>query len=256
MTFRLRAALIALSFGSLTARAQMPNAGPPAVGVVRAEPQAITEVSEFVGRIQALSRVALLARVTAFLEQRKFVEGSEVKKGDPLYVLEQPPFQADLASKQASVQQNQAQLQNAKLTYDRANSLLKTPAGQQSALDNARATMLSDAAQVQAAEAQARQSAINLSYTSISAPIDGKIGRTTIDVGNVVSPGSGTLATIVSQDPMYVVFPISLRTALDLRQRYADKGGFSAVVIKLRLPDGREYGPTGTLDFVDNTVSA
>jgi membrane fusion protein (multidrug efflux system) len=73
--------------------------------------------------------------------------------------------------------------------------------------------------------------------------------------GNVVSPSSGTLATIVSQDPMYVVFPISLRTDLELRDRYADKGGFSAVVIKLRLPNGKIYGHDGTLNFVDNTVS-
>ena len=101
-----------------------------------------------------------------------------------------------------------------------------------------------------------RQSQINLDYTQIRAPISGKIGRTTLTVGNVVSPGSGVLATIVSQDPMYVVFPISVRTGLELRERYADKGGFNAVVIRIRLPDGRMYGQTGKLDFVDNTVSA
>ncbi len=256
MTFRLpAAALTALLLAIGVAGAQMPKAGPPGVGVVRAEPQPITESSEFVGRIQAPQRVALVARVTAFLEQQNFVEGSEVKKGDLLYVLEQPPFQADLAAKQAAVQQAQAQLQNAKLTYDRAASLLRTPAGQQSAVDTARATLLSDAAQVQSAEAQQRQSAINLSYTEIHAPIEGKIGRTSVTPGNVVSPGSGTLTRIVSQDPMYVVFPISLRTNLDLRHRYADKGGLKAVVVKLRLPDGRTYGQIGTLDFVDNTVS-
>ena len=71
-----------------------------------------------------------------------------------------------------------------------------------------------------------------------------------------MSPSSGVLATIVSQDPMYVVFPISVRTGLELRERYADKGGFNAVVIRIRLPDGRMYGQTGKLDFVDNTVSA
>ena len=98
----LLAALIGLSFDQ--ARAQS-HSGPPAVGVVRAEMRPITETSEFVGRIQSMDRVALVARVTAFLEQRLFTEGAEVNKGDLLYVLEQPPFQADLAAKQATVQQ-------------------------------------------------------------------------------------------------------------------------------------------------------
>jgi len=240
--------------GLLTARAQFPG-GPPAVGVVRATMQPITETSEFVGRIQAVNRVALVARVTAFLEQQRFTEGAEVKQGDLLYVLEQPPFQADLAAKQATVQQLQANLTNATIAYNRAVSLLRTPAGQQSTVDDSRATMLADAAQVQNAEAQVETSKINLGYTEISAPISGKIGRTAVTIGNVVSPNSGTLTTIVSQDPMYVVFPIAVRTALELRQRYSDKGGFNAVQIRIRLPDGRLYGQTGKLDFVDNTVS-
>jgi len=238
------------------ALAQLPgHGGPPSVGVARAEKQPITETSEFVGRIAAINRVALVARVTAFLEQRKFVEGSEVKRGDLLYVLEQPPFQADLEAKQAAVQEAQAQVVNATLAYQRAEKLLKTPAGQQSIVDSAKATMLSDAAQVLAAQAQERQSEINLGYTEIHAPIDGKIGRTAVTIGNVVSPSSGILTTIVSQDPMYVVFPVPTRTALELRQRYAAKGGLKAVKIRLRLPDGRLYGQTGALDFIDNTVS-
>jgi len=236
--------------------AQMPgHGGPPSVGVVRAEKQPITETSEFVGRIAAINRVALVARVTAFLEQQNFVEGSEVKRGDLLYVLEQPPFQADLEAKKAAVQQAEAQTVNATLAYQRAEQLLKTPAGQQSLVDAAKATMLSDAAQVLAAQAQEKQSEINLGYTEIHAPIDGKIGRTAVTIGNVVSPSSGILTTIVSQDPMYVVFPVPTRTALDLRQRYADRGGLKAVKIRLRLPDGRLYGQTGALDFIDNTVS-
>jgi membrane fusion protein (multidrug efflux system) len=256
MRSRLPACLLAALLGLNLAHAQAPGGAPPAVGVVRAEMQPITETSEFVGRIQATDRVALVARVTAFLEQRLFTEGAEVNKGDLLYVLEQPPFQADLAAKQATVQQLQANLVNATIAYNRAVSLLHTPAGQQSTVDDTRATMLADAAQVQNADAQVRTSQINLDYTEIHAPIAGKIGRTAVTIGNVVSPSSGTLATIVSQDPMYVVFPISVRTGLELRQRYVDKGGFNAVVIKIRLPDGRMYGQTGKLDFVDNTIAA
>ncbi len=234
--------------------AQAPG-GPPAVGVVRVQQQPVTETSEFVGRIQAIDRVNLIARVTAFLDQRRFAEGSEVKQGDLLYVLEQAPFQADLAAKQAAVQEAQARLQNAAITLSRASTLLHTPAGQQSVVDDARAAMLSDAAQVLAAQAQQKQSAINLGYTEIHAPISGKIGRTTVTVGNVVSPSSGTLASIVSQDPMHVVFPVSVRAMLDLRHRTAGKGGFGAVVIRIRLPDGTLDDQTGTLNFEDNTVA-
>ena len=98
---------------------------------------------------------------------------------------------------------------------------------------------------VASAEAQLRASQINLDYTEIKAPVAGKITRTALTVGNVVTPSSGTLATIVSQDPMYVVFPVSDRAAIDLRNRYADKGGLNAVRIKVRLPDGTAYRARG-----------
>jgi membrane fusion protein, multidrug efflux system len=239
---------------SAGAEAQLASGGPPAVGVVRAERQQMTQTDEFIGRIQAIGRVALVARVSAFLEQQLFVEGSEVKKGDLLYRLEQPPFQAQVQANQATVEQLQAQHRNAELTLWRAQTLLKTPAGNQSTVDSALASERALAAQIAGAQAQLRQAEINLGYTEIRAPIDGKISRTEITEGNVVSPTSGTLATIVSQDPMYVLFSIAQRTGLDLRNRYAKKGGFSAVVIKLRLPDGRIYEQNGTLDYGSPTV--
>jgi membrane fusion protein, multidrug efflux system len=236
-------------------RAQPAESGPPAVGVVEAIKRPITETSEFLGRIEAVNRVNVVARVTAFLEKRLFEEGAEIKTGDELYRLERGPFEADLASKQAVVAQLQATLENAKLTTDRARTLLSGPAGQQSTYDAALANQRSLEAQVQAAQAQVQSSQINLDYTDIRSPIDGKIGRTAVTEGNVVGPGSGVLTTIVSQDPMYVLFPVSVRAGLELRERYATRGGFSAVVIKLRLPDGRLYGQTGQLNFVDNTVA-
>ena len=101
---------------SVGADAQPTSRGPPPVGVVRAERQQITQVDEFIGRIQAVGRVALVARVTAFLEKQLFVEGSEVKKGDLLYRLEQPPFQAQVEANKATVAQLQAQHRNAELT--------------------------------------------------------------------------------------------------------------------------------------------
>ena len=230
-------------------------AGPPAVGVIEATRRPITETAEFLGRIEAINRVNVVARVTAFLERRLFNEGAEIKKGDELYRLERGPFEADLESKQAQVAQLQATLENAKLTTERARTLLGGPAGQQSTYDAALANQRSLEAQVQAAQAQVEASKINLDYTVINSPIDGKIGRTAVTEGNVVGPSSGVLTTIVSQDPMYVTFPVPLRQALELRERYGPQGGIEAVVIRLRLPDGRMYDQSGKLNFVDNTIA-
>jgi membrane fusion protein (multidrug efflux system) len=238
-----------------TANAQGGPAGPPAVGVMAAVKRPITESNEFLGRIEATDRVNVVARVTAFLEKRNFVEGAEVKSGDLLYELERGPFDADLKSKQAQVAQLQATLVNAKLTTDRARTLLGGPAGQQSTYDAALANQQSLEAQIQAAEAQVDLSKINLDYTQIRSPIDGKIGRTVVTPGNVVTPSSGTLTTIVSQDPMYVTFPVPVREGLVLRDRYATRGGFKAVVIRLRLTDGRIYDQVGQLNFLNNTIA-
>ena len=246
----------AIALGATPATWAQPAAsGPPAVGVVEAVKRPITETSEFLGRIEAVNRVNVVARVSAFLEKRLFNEGDEIKKGDELYRLERGPFEADLASKKALVAQLQATLENAKLTTDRARTLLGGPAGQQSTYDAAIANQRSLEAQVQSAQAQVQSSQINLDYTDIRSPIDGKIGRTAVTEGNVVGPGSGVLTTIVSQDPMYVIFPVSVRQGLELRERYATRGGFDAVVIKVRLPDGRLYDQTGKLNFVDNTIA-
>src|SRR3984893_1079133 len=237
------------------ARAQPAPSGPPAVGIVEAAKRPVTESSEFLGRVEAVNRLNVVARVTAFLEKRLFAEGNEIKAGDELYRLERGPCEADLASKKAQVAQLQATLENAKLTPERARILLSGPAGQQSTYDAAIANQRSLEAQVQSAQAQVQSSQINLDYTDIRSPIDGNIRPTAVTEGNVVSPGSGVLTTIVSQDPMYVIFPVSVRQGLELRERYATRGGFEAVVIKIRLPDGRLYDQTGKLNFVDNTIA-
>ncbi|HEY4040811.1 MAG TPA: efflux RND transporter periplasmic adaptor subunit [Rhodopila sp.] len=237
------------------AHAQMPS-GPPSVGVVRAQQTAITETSEFIGRVQAIDRVALTARVTAFIDQRLFTEGVEVKQGDLLYRLERAPFEAAVQQQEAAVADTSARLANANIQLSRAQSLLATPAGQRSNVDDAVANQRSLAAQVLSAQAQLRAAQINLDYTEIHAAVAGKISRTNITVGNVVSPSSGPLATIVSQDPMYVLFPVASRALTELQKRYANRGGTNAVVVKLRLPDGTMYEHSGKIDYVDPTVSS
>jgi membrane fusion protein (multidrug efflux system) len=248
---RLILALVFLVSGS--AMAQQPGGAPPAVGVVAASRQPVTQSTEYIARIQATNRVNLVARVSANLDEVLFTEGTEVKKGDLLYRLEQGPFRADVQAKEALVAQFKAQLKNAQAVLDRTEQLLKTPAGQKAAYDAASAAEQALKAQILGAEAQLQQARINLDYTEIKAPIDGKIGRTAVTAGNYVSNSTGTLVSIVSQDPMYVLFPVPTRTVMDLQRRAA--GRSSALVIRIRLPDGSLYDQTGRLDFVDNSVT-
>ena len=247
--------LAVLALTSLPALAQAPGGPPPAVGVVTVEAATITETSEFVGRVQAVERVSITARVTAFLEKRLFTEGTEVRAGDVLYKLERGPFEAETSRQEAAVADTSARLANATIQLNRAEALLQTAAGHRSTVDDAIMAQRSQAAQVAAAQAILRQARINLDYTDIKAPIAGQISRSAISPGNVVTPASGPLATIVSQDPMYVTFPVAARVLSDLRARYAGKGGLDAVRVRLKLPDGRAYGQTGRIDYVDPTVS-
>jgi membrane fusion protein, multidrug efflux system len=249
--------VLLLGFGadSFAAEAQPAAASAPAVGVVRAARQQITETQEFIARVQAVDKVSLVARVSAFLEKRAFVEGSEIKKGDLLYQLEQPPYQAQVDAAKANVDQLDAQYRNAQTALERARVLYQQSAGSASNLDAAEASERGLAAQIDGAKAQLRSAQINLDYTEIRAPIDGRITSTAVTEGNLVSPTTGVLATIVSQDPMYVVYQTSVRNALELRSRYGPRGGFSAVVIKVRLPDGRIYSQAGKLAYVAPTVA-
>jgi membrane fusion protein (multidrug efflux system) len=239
--------------GAAPGVAQQPGGPPPAVGVVAATRQPTVQSSEYTGRILATNRVNVVARVSAYLEQVLFTEGAEVTEGDLLYRLDQRPYEADEQAKEAAVAQFKAQLKNAQAVSGRSKALQGTPAYQPSAVDIAVANEEALKAQVLGAEGQLQQAEINLAYSQIRAPISGKIGRTAVTVGNFVGPGSGVLCTIVSQDPMYVVFPVSTRMVLDLQRRSAQKAG--VLVIRLRLPDGRMYAQTGRLDFVDNTVA-
>jgi membrane fusion protein (multidrug efflux system) len=248
------ASLAFFTFGT-SATAQPLLSGPPPVGVITAQHQPMTESYEFNGRIEAINSVNVVARVSAFLEQQLFAEGTDVKKGDLLYVLEQPPYQAAVDVQKATIAQAQAQLDNAKTELWRKQQLVEKNAGTQQAVDSAEATQRTQAAQLQAGQAQLEIAQINLGYTEIRSPIDGRIGRSSVTVGNVLGPNSGVLTTVVSQDPMYVLFPVPTRRAIELREEYAQTGGFDAVKVRLRLPDGRVYDQTGKLDFINNAIA-
>ncbi|GGF71750.1 hemolysin D [Azorhizobium oxalatiphilum] len=248
--------LVAAAFGTSLPPAMAQDAPPPAVGVQRVESRPFTESTEYLGRVQATEQVQIQPRLTAFLTKRMFTEGAEVKKGDLLYVLEQGPFQAVREAREAAVKEAEAQLRNAALTLERAEQLLKTSSGTQASFDNAQATKLAQEAVVLSAKAQLRQAQIDLDYSEIRSPIDGKIGRTSVTEGNVVSPSSGALTTVVSQDPMYVTFSVPVRAALDIRRRLSGGSGFGALQVRVRLPDGRIYEHVGKLDFLNNSVTS
>lgn len=247
------AALLLLLSGA-PSLAQPGPGGPPAVGVVTVERRPVTESTEFVGRVEAPERVELRARVTGFLQERLFREGQEVKAGDVLFRLERAPFEAEVARAQATVASAEAELQNANISLARARELVRTSAGTQVRVDDATAAQRSAQASLLGAQAQLRVAQINLGYTEISAPIDGKIGRSTFSVGSVVGASSESLATIVSQDPMRIAFPVNLRTGTELRDRYASRGGADATRVRIRLVTGAIYGQVGRIDFIDPQV--
>ncbi len=249
--------LACAALGATTGRAAAQGAPPaPAVGVAEVSAKPVTSTNQYVGRIQAIDSVALVARVTAFLEQRLFTEGADVKKGQLLYVLEQGPFQAQVLAQQGNLDQAQANVKNASVNFQRQKALLNTPAGQKQAFDNALATARGNAGNVLTAQGNLQAAQINLAYTEIRAPVDGRITQTAVNEGNVVSPTSGTLATIVTQDPMYVEFPVASRDVVTLQKKYAPSGGLGSAKVKLQLTNGDTYDRDGKLDYVSPTVSA
>jgi membrane fusion protein (multidrug efflux system) len=227
----------------------------PAVGVRPAAMKGVSQAFEFVGHIKATDKVELRARIEGFLEKVAFHEGQDVKAGDLLYQLEQPPFQAQVNTAKANVAQLEAQHRNAELTLGRAQYLIKTVAGQQSNVDSALASERALAAQIDGARAQLQTAEINLGYTEIRSPISGRIGRTAYTLGNLVNPASGVLATIVSQDPIYVLFPVSVRDLEIIREaRRNEEGGLTKIDIRIRLSNGKDYPQRGVWNLTDPQV--
>lgn len=248
---------LALLLGACNERqAAAPQAPPaPAVGVVPATKKGVSWTYSFVGRIKAPESVALMARVQGFLEKVEFTEGQDVKAGDRLYQIEKVQYQAQLDQALANVASAKAAELNAQLTYNRSLDLVKTQAVSQATLDSNRANLDMAHAQVLQQQAALTQAKENLGYTDVISPIAGRIGRTAYTQGNLVGPNSGTLATIVSQDPMYVLFQVSVRQLEEIReQRKQEDGGQSKISIFVRMPTGKEYPHPGVWNYTDPQV--
>jgi membrane fusion protein (multidrug efflux system) len=229
---------------------------PPAVTVASVAAADVRPKSEFVGRVEAINKVDLRARVTGFLEKRLFEEGQEVKAGDLLFVIEQPPYQAAVDQRQAELASAEAKKANTAAQLKRGEELVKNNDIARSEVDIRRADDQMAAASIEGAQAELEQAQINYGYTEIRAPIDGKIGRAAYTVGNRVGPDSGVLATIVSREPMYVTFPVS---AAVIVQTQREAGGElpdpSKFVVRIKLPDGSLYQHPGKIDFLSNQVA-
>jgi membrane fusion protein, multidrug efflux system len=230
------------------------HAQAPAVGTVYAQRQPITQTAGFVGRVDAINRVEIQARVQGYLEQVLFKEGAVVKTSDPLYRIEKGPFVAAVQQAQAALDKSKAQKALSAVQLARQEVLVSQNSTAASARDEARAADQEAAATILSNEASLDVAKINLGYTDIVSPIAGKISKTNITVGNVVGPASGPLTVIVSQDPMYVTFPVSQRELLRV-QTSAHKVDIKDIKVKIRFVDGSTYNQEGSINFVDVSVN-
>lgn len=235
-----------------------PGSPPPVVEVTRITEQDITPVTEYVGHIEAIQAVDLKARVEGILQEVNFNEGDYVRTGEVLYVIEQAPYQAELDADRARLQQAEAELSRAgqhlkRLQEAGSDSIPATE------MDNAVAAELVARAQVNLAEAELASAELDLAYTTIKAPIDGRIGRTDYTKGNLVGPTSDPLARIVQMDPIRVVYSISENDLVAITTAIKDaQHGLQNRLLapQLRLSSGDLLKEVGQISFVDNEVDA
>lgn len=233
------------------------NAPPPAVTVSPVATKQITETGDYVGRVAAIYRVDIVARISGFIEERHFNEGQTVKAGDLLFRIEPDTYKAAVDQQQANLAKAKATQANAAIQLSRGKDLIQNQTISQATLDQRTADAASAQADVMQAEAALEQAKINLGYTEIRSPIDGRIGLANFAVGNLVEPSSGRLAIVVSQDPVYVLFQMSERDVTTYRHRLAEAGNQNPqVTIHIKLPDGTTYAHPGRTDFLDVQVDA
>jgi membrane fusion protein, multidrug efflux system len=251
----MRFALLLISAIGVALPAYGQQAAPPAVpvGVVQAERKPISKTDDFVGRVEAINRVQIMARVKGFLEDVKFKEGDLIKGGAPLYKIEPGLFQAAVEQAQGALERSKAAKTLTEIQLQRAQELMTRQAGTVVARDQALAADQQAQGQILTDQANLDTANINLGYTDITSPIAGKIGRTNITKGNVVGPDTGPLTLVVSQDPMYMTFPVSERDVMEARKN-GQAGDVKSIKVKLRFADGSIYDQVGEINFVDVTV--
>jgi membrane fusion protein (multidrug efflux system) len=229
---------------------------PPLVKVAVITEENVNPPTEYIGHVEAIQQVDLRARVEGFIEQVKFKEGSKVKAGELLYIIEPAPYQAKVNSAKAQVAQAEATLQKnsrrlQRLQATRPESIRATD------MDNAVAEELQAKAQLEEAKATLVRAELDLGYTIIKAPISGRIGRTAYTKGNLVNLSSGPLARIVQLDPIRVVYPVSENDWPAIQAALIDtvKGRKTSLLQpRIRMANKQIYKGSGLVELVDNQV--
>ena len=242
-------------------QAPMPS-GPatPTVTVARPIQREVTDHEDFTGRTDAVSKVDLRARVSGYLTKVTFKDGDYVKQNELLYEIDPRPFQVDLEQAQGSVERLEAQQKLLVIQVERYKKLAEKGAGSQQDLDQYLAQQAENIGELKSAQAQVDRAKLNLSFTRINAPIDGKISRTLLTVGNLVNADTTLLSTLMSIDPMYAYFTIEEPTLLHIqkmkREGFIKSNKLSEVTVRMGLADDvkREFPLEGTMDFANNTV--
>ena len=221
----------------------------------------ITEWDEYPGRLDSVEMVEVRARVSGYLQSIHFKDGGEVQKGDPLFVIDPRPYQAELDRAEANVNQAATRLELANNEFARAERLLKAKAISEEEADTRNKAKREAEAALQSARAAVESAKLNVEYTRITAPISGRIGRKMITEGNLVNGNQGQstlLARIVSLDPIYCYFDAD-ETSVQKYQRLAREGKWEVqgqVPAELELASETDFPHKGFLDFVDNRVEA
>jgi membrane fusion protein (multidrug efflux system) len=236
-----------------------PPAGPVEVGVVTIQPAPVTLTRELPGRTAAFRVAEVRARVNGIVQKRLFAEGSDVKEGQKLFLLDPAPYQAALDGAQAAQARAEATLANARVVAKRHAELIQTNVVSQQDHDNAMAALKTAEADVAAARAAEQTARINLGYTIVTAPVSGRIGRSAVTEGAFAQAAQATLlATIQQIDPIFVDLTQSadevLRLRRDLESGKLQGAGQGKARVRLVTEDGREYPQAGTLQFTDVTV--
>jgi len=239
-----------------------PPAAPPPPNVTVAQPvrQTVTDYLDLTGNTQAIYTVQLVARVAGYLEKVLFQDGQRVKKGQPLFVIQQNTYEDNLRQAEATIQQFRAQLQYAESQLNRFTNLIQHNAAAQADVDNWRFQRDTAAANLASAQAQRDLAKLNLEYTQVTAPFDGRMDRRLVDPGNLVgSPGNTVLANINQIDPIYVYFNIS---DLDLARLLKSTRGIPGPSdarkwpVHAGLPSEEGYPHRGHLDFAAISLTA
>jgi RND family efflux transporter MFP subunit len=230
---------------------------PPEVTVAQPRVQKLVEWTEFTGRFEAVQQVDVRARVSGYLATIDFEDGQIVDRGDSLFLIDPRPFEAALARAQADLDSAQAQLELAKIQFDRVAKLVGSPAFAQTNYDQRLQERQAAEASLGAAQAAVDQARLNLEYTQIAAPISGRISDRRVDIGNLVTE-STLLTTIVSQSPIYFEFDMSEADFLAY-QRAVLAGELPSTrdrstVVNVKLVDEEDWHRQGQMNFVDNVV--